>query len=346
LRCPTLTELPPPAEGKTGWPWTEGSPLVPDAMVDGTSWPRVSIITPSFNQASYLEKTLRSVLLQGYPNLEYIIIDGGSRDGSVDIIREYEPWLTYWVSEPDRGQAHGINKGFRLASGEIVTWLNSDDSYRPGTIAQAVLAIHQHADIVYGKCRLVTPDGDLIAMMDSPGPVTLRRLVMFWQYHWPFPPQPAVFFRRHVLESVGLLDETLHYVMDPELWLRAVDHGLEFQFVDAVWADYIIHSESKTGGGHLPFDREALSVGRRYWHRLDAKDHLVCRLAASRLARGRRHLDKAFDAFAASDWPGVRYWLWRALLNDPSRLRDRGVLSLCIKAWGRHQQVGGGPDLA
>ena len=308
-------------------------------MSNDSPWPRVSIITPSFNQAGYLENTLRSVLLQGYPNLEYIIIDGGSTDGSVDIDRRYEPWLAYWVSEPDRGQAHGINKGFRRASGEIITWLNSDDSYLPGSITQAARALQQHADIVYGKCRLVTPLGDVLATMDSPGPVTLRRLVMFWEHHWPFPPQPAVFFCRRVLDCVGLLDETLHYVMDPELWLRALDYGFEFRFVDEIWAEYTIHPQSKTGGGHLPCDREALSVGRRYWHRLDAKDHLICRLAASRLARGRRYLDRAFDAFAVSHWPSVRHWLWRALLNDPSRLRNRGVLSLCIKAWGRHHQV-------
>jgi cellulose synthase/poly-beta-1,6-N-acetylglucosamine synthase-like glycosyltransferase len=124
VHCPALTELPPPPTGKTGWPWTEGTPALDHTRPDGQPWPRVTIVTPSFNQAEYIEETIRSVLLQGYPNLEYIIIDGGSTDGSVDIIRRYEPWLAHWISEPDRGQSHALNKGFRRASGQIMALLS------------------------------------------------------------------------------------------------------------------------------------------------------------------------------------------------------------------------------
>ena len=116
MRCSTLAELPPPPPGKTGWPWTEESPRLADMMHDGQPWPRVSIVTPSYNQAEYIEETIRPVLLQGYPDLEYIVIDGGSTDGSVEIIRTYAPWLTYWVSEPDRGQTYAINKGWMRAT--------------------------------------------------------------------------------------------------------------------------------------------------------------------------------------------------------------------------------------
>src|SRR5579885_3553995 len=131
MRCPTLAELPPPPAGKTGWPWTIETPALPASRADGSPWPRISIVTPSYNQGQFIEETIRSVLLQGYPDLEYIVIDGGSTDQSVEIIRKYERWLTYWVSEKDRGQAHAINKGFSSVTGELFNWINSDDlSYR------------------------------------------------------------------------------------------------------------------------------------------------------------------------------------------------------------------------
>jgi glycosyltransferase involved in cell wall biosynthesis len=127
MGCPSLKELHDPPRDKTGWPWTEASPQLPVSLPDGSSWPRISIVTPSYNQGRFIEETIRSVLLQGYPNLEYIIIDGGSSDDSVDIIKKYEPWLGYWVSESDNGQYDAINKGFAVSTGNVMIWLNSDD---------------------------------------------------------------------------------------------------------------------------------------------------------------------------------------------------------------------------
>jgi glycosyltransferase involved in cell wall biosynthesis len=145
MRCPKLTELPPPPPGKTGWPWTEESPQLPDTMPDGRPWPKISIVTPSLNQGQFIEETIRSVLLQGYPNLEYIIMDGESTDCSIDIIRKYEKWLGYWSAEKDRGQADALNKGFSKSTGSICVYLNSDDLFLPQ--AFSIAALHAMKDV-------------------------------------------------------------------------------------------------------------------------------------------------------------------------------------------------------
>ncbi|MCH8077935.1 MAG: glycosyltransferase [SAR324 cluster bacterium] len=124
MQSPTLQELPPPPPDKVGWPWTEGSALQPAATPGGDDWPMISIVTPSFNQGQFIEETIRSVLLQGYPNIEYLILDGGSTDETVDIIRKYEPWVSYWVSEPGDGQSDAIDQGWARSSGEILELLN------------------------------------------------------------------------------------------------------------------------------------------------------------------------------------------------------------------------------
>jgi len=134
MQSPTINELPKPPVGKTGWPWTEETEQLPEKMPDGSDWPKISIVTPSYNQGQYIEETIRSVVLQGYPNLEYIIIDGGSKDKSVQIIKKYDHYISYWISKPDKGQANAINIGLELASGDIVAYINSDDFYLPGAL--------------------------------------------------------------------------------------------------------------------------------------------------------------------------------------------------------------------
>ena len=124
--------LPPP--GQSGWPWTSKFERPPDGRTEELTWPAITVITPSFNQSQYLEETIRSVLLQGYPRLQYIVIDGGSTDGSVALIQKYSSWLSAWVSEKDRGQSHAINKGFDIARGDVIGWLNSDDVYAEGAL--------------------------------------------------------------------------------------------------------------------------------------------------------------------------------------------------------------------
>src|SRR5438270_3751687 len=144
MKFPTLAELPPPA-GKTGWPWTEETPALPPARPDGSAWPRISIVTPSYNQGEFIEETIRSVLLQGYPDLEYFVLDGGSTDASTGVIGKYERWLTWWLSERDAGQADAINNGLQKSSGELFNWINSDDALLPGALFRLAVAYRGNA---------------------------------------------------------------------------------------------------------------------------------------------------------------------------------------------------------
>jgi len=212
-----LPELPAPPKGKQGWPWTEEAPQLPDTMPHGQPWPRVSIVTPSYNQGRFIEETIRSVLLQGYPDLEYIIIDGGSTDGAVDIIKRYEKWLTYWLSERDRGQSDAINKGWRMAKGEILAYLNSDDIYTPSAVETGVNYLVAHPDIsmVYGDGDFINESGEVTEHCRAQD-LDLKRLLCSYDHV----PQPTVFFRREVLDAVGYLDEDLHLAMDLDYWIR------------------------------------------------------------------------------------------------------------------------------
>lgn len=177
--------------------------------------PSVSIITPSYNQSAYLEATLRSVLEQGL-EVEYIVVDGGSTDGSVEIIKKYSGKLAWWVTEKDAGQADAINKGLRRATGEIVAWLNSDDVYLPGAIQSALntFAAHPEAGIIFGNVASIDEHGRTFNLQTF-GPVTLPDLMAF-----NIISQPAIFMRRSVLQQAGYLDPSYHLLLDHHLWVR------------------------------------------------------------------------------------------------------------------------------
>lgn len=261
MGCPTLSELPPPPPGNTGWPWTEESPQLPDTMPNGPPWPRVSIVTPSYNQGEFIEETIRSVLLQGYPDLEYIIMDGGSTDNSVEIIRKYQPWLAYWVSEPDEGQADAINKGFRMTKGEILTWLNSDDIYVSNSaISQIVDLFHK-----YPKVEAITGGGVLI---DENGhwtqPIKVQGSYICYKHlrYRNTILQPATFFKRRVFEELGL-DQSLAYAFDWDFFIR-VSQRFNVLPVNWIIAGYRMHGRNKTAAGGAKRARELLEVTRRY----------------------------------------------------------------------------------
>lgn len=210
-----LSKLP-PVPGKIGWPWTNEGMDIPGEPTDNSLWPRISVVTPSFNQAHYIEETLRSVLLQGYSNLELIVVDGGSTDGSVDVIKRYADRIAWWVSERDNGQSHAINKGFRRATGEALGWLNSDDLLFPGALAAIGRAFRERPDagMIYGAGAKVGADTRVIKEIPF-RPVDVRLLhTLFYIL------QPSCFLSRRALDAVGLLDETQHFAMDWDLALR------------------------------------------------------------------------------------------------------------------------------
>lgn len=215
----------------------------------------VSIITPSYNQAKYLEQTLRSVLQQDYPFIEYIVIDGASTDGSVDIIKKYANKLAYWISEKDSGQAEAINKGFARATGGIVAWLNSDDYYLPGAVSAAVKACDENpeAALVYGNMLAVDENGKPFNALTYKS-LTLEDLLCFQIIG-----QPAVFMRRSALQKTSGLNPDFHFLLDHLLWIQLAQHG-KILHVNQTWSAARYHPEAKNRAKAAEFGREAFRI--------------------------------------------------------------------------------------
>ena len=235
--------------------------------------PLVSIVTPSFNQGRYLRRTIESVLSQDYPQIEYVVLDGGSRDESVDILRSYGDRLR-WRSRPDRGQTDAINQGLAQARGDILAYLNSDDILLPGAVSTIVAHMQANPewDVVHGNARHI--DENDLPLGDYPSAAcTLQRMLQSCCIC-----QPAAFWRRRVLERFGPFDDTLHYAMDYEYWLRLSCGGARFAHVSEMIAGSRLHEQTKTLSARLNVYREILAVSRRhaedasfsqyyaYWH--------------------------------------------------------------------------------
>lgn len=305
MRCSDAIGLSSAVPGKTGWPWTEASLPLPDTMPDGRDWPRVSIVTPSYNQARFIEETIRSVLLQGYPSLEYIIMDGGSTDGSVETIRRYENRLAYWSSEPDRGAAAALNKGFRHATGEILGFLNTDDFLLPGCLPRIVREFQRHpfADVVSGNGYFVGASGELARPIYS-DIWCLRRFA----YGSCVLIQPATFFRRTAFEKAGGFNEAYMTVWDAELWARLALAGAQFHRIDEFLAAFRLHGESISG---------AARVGVR--SRLDLEG-----IFEKIMGRPRSNLDRI---------RGLVYRLLKFCRHPRRTLGDRLFLRSTLKRW-------------
>jgi glycosyltransferase involved in cell wall biosynthesis len=206
------------------------------------SQPLVTIVTPSYNQAHYLEETILSVLRQSYSNLEYIIVDGGSQDGSQEIIQRHASRLAGWISEPDRGQTDAINKGFARANGEILAWLNSDDTYFPHAVGEAVefLQSNPSAGMVYGDANLIDQNGNVIGRF--PARQTDYRRLRRGYVHIP---QQAAFFRASLWKQVGPLDPSFYFAMDYDLWVRLARLAA-LAYYPRIWANFRLHSTGKS----------------------------------------------------------------------------------------------------
>ncbi len=217
--------------------------------------PLISVVINSYNQAAFLEETIRSVIEQDYPNTELLLVDGGSNDGSLEIIRKYQDHFQWWVSEPDQGQADGINKGLRRATGDMVAWLNSDDYYLPGALSRAAsaFAVHPQAALWYGDVVAVDENGDPFHNIPC-GQYELKDLMTFHILN-----QPAVFMNRQALNKAGYLDLQYHYLLDHQLWLRMALQG-ELIHSPEVWAAGRYHSAAKNIANAGKFGEEAYRI--------------------------------------------------------------------------------------
>lgn len=224
------------------------------------NYPKITIITPTYGQGQYIEQTIESVLDQNYPNLEYFIFDGGSKDNTVDIIKKYEKHISFWVSEKDKGQSDAINKGLTKSTGEIINWLNSDDYYEPNclhTIAENFQ--NEKTNVVCGRSKLFKGNSEIVR--ESQGTdIYLNNLAK--TIGWARIDQPETFFRKSAIEKMGLLDSRFHYVMDKEWWIRyLLLFGLDnIKEIDKKLVNFRLHEESKTVSQQDSFGVETASM--------------------------------------------------------------------------------------
>ena len=276
----TLVDQPWPNLGL--WPWESPAPIVPANMPNGKPWPKISIVTPSYQQGEFIERTIRSVLLQGYPNLEYIVVDGGSTDYTQVVLRRYTSELRLCISEADQGQADAINKGFQHSTGEILGWLNSDDMHLPSTLVDLALAFQKAnelaptypVDLVCGRALLYSEHHSAIVNEHrskfrvgiSKLPIDISDFDGVWQQCPGFFYQPEVFFTRNIWQKVGSsLNPFLHYALDYDLWIRMAKHDAYLYSTDAYLAIFRIHDKQKTkfGNGISYPEHKAVSLFHR-----------------------------------------------------------------------------------
>jgi len=310
-----IQELPLAPDGKSGWPWTRESQDFSASIDEGREWPRISIVTPSYNQGRFLEETIRSVLLQNYPNLEYIVMDGGSTDQSIEIIKRYEDWIDYWVSEDDGGQSKAINTGIQRASGEIVNWMNSDDCLVEGALRRVANAYRTSPEAVawVGACNFTHEDGEIYQVA---APVVGTRSAFA---NWGGPDsdpncsawvgQPSCFFSRSAFLQVGGLNPDLHFTMDVELWMKLIESG-NFCVLDSTISSARVYPGIKTRQDYPARMAEHVIVN---WL-LDEKPQSRVKMVEF----GERYLRDRLLSMGFTELSGLlAVWIYRKLLKDP-----------------------------
>jgi len=260
MRCPTLAELPRPLASRTGWPWTVESERLSDAMPNGVLWPKISVVTPLLNQKPFIEETIRSILLQGYPSIEHIIVDGGSTDGSLEVIEEYFPWVRCVVRNGE-GQSAAVNWGFREATGDLVGWQNSDDFYGPNCFREAALAALQHPsrEILHGMVCGFQGDNSRPPWLfencrEFSQESLLENMCVMNQ---------SMFFRRKIFERGMFLKDHLQYAMDQEFFWRLSLEGFRYYLVPSMTGYYRQHKNAKSTSYNVLSDLEPYELLRR-----------------------------------------------------------------------------------
>ena len=277
-----LKEIPGPSVNKTGWPWTEESSGRGYRESSELRWPKITIVTPSFNQGEFIEKTIRSVILQNYPNLEYFIMDGGSSDGTVEIIKKYKKWITCWESSKDQGQTHAIDKGFIIGTGVILAYLNSDDFLMKNTLFYVAKKMkRQKTNWLSGRCLSVDKN-DRILSCAKPFE---RRGIAGWVLGKCYLPQPATFWKAEALRRIGGFDISLHYSMDYDVWTRFAFAGYKPYLVNKVLAGQLIHHKSKSSGNIKGWNNDGLIRKAKINSELTQKD-------AERVQKYRRYCQR------------------------------------------------------
>ena len=290
--------------------------------------PKISIVTPSFNQAEFLEETIMSVLSQRYPNLEYIIIDGASTDGSVDVIKKYESQLNYWVSEKDSGQVEAINKGFAKCTGDIIAYLNSDDVYLPGTFNIILDHFQKDPNLkwISGPSLRFAADYTVFEGDNVPPDDPMRWLLACWIA------QPSTFWKRECYDKLGGMDPEFHFSLDYEYWLRFIfKGGYRLKFIKRPLSAYRYHSESKTVALQERFRVEDSRLHDRYLPMLSPAKQAQFRKLRRQIDRDREYWEVS-HALRTSGQAAAKDKLREVIKHDPWHLFSRAGAVATLRA--------------